>query len=64
MPFIRFILLVFLGLMVRRIYLSFKGRKRSEFGSNDGDPGESSTERPMKDLTEQDIDDADFEEIP
>ena len=67
---IRFILLVFLGLMARRLYLAFKSRgpaAASRSGQGSAGPGKPGTNRPehgMEDLTEQDIDDADFEEIP
>ena len=67
---IRFLLLVFLGLMARRLYLSFKSRgsgssARSKQGSPPpGEPGTKRTGQGMDDLTEQDISDADFEEIP
>jgi hypothetical protein len=54
MTIIRLILLLFLGLIGRRIYRAFKS------------PVKDAPENPqvMDDLTEQDISDADFEEIP
>ena len=68
MPIFRLILLFIFGLLVRRVYLSFKsavsgGRPDPNHGKPSGntDPVQPP---PMDDLTEQDISDADFEEIP
>ena len=58
MTIIRLILLFFLGLLGRRIYRAFKpsGPKPQ--------PKVTPESQAMDDLTEQDISDADFEEIP
>jgi hypothetical protein len=65
---LRLILLFIFGLLVRRVYLAFKsatsgGRPDPNHGKP---PGKDDSDKPpaMDDLTEQDIDDADFEEIP
>ncbi len=70
MNILRLLLFVFLGLMVRRVYLSVKA-SLSSAGSRSGgrgpaspDEGPAGANSEMKDLTEQDISDADFEEIP
>lgn len=70
MSIIRFILLVFLGLMVRRMYLAVKRRGLGGRGGSAGNTGSGQqtgnppSDPSMQDLTEQDISDADFEEIP
>jgi hypothetical protein len=67
---IRFILLVFLGLLGRRIYLALKSSGSRRSGQSSHRPAGPATGGPqqnpqgMEDLTEQDISDADFEEIP
>lgn len=70
MNILRLLLFVFLGLVVRRVYLSVKA-SLSAAGSRGGGRGPDSPDKDpagansdMKDLTEQDISDADFEEIP
>ena len=65
----RIILLFFLGLLGRRLYVAFRalgsagGRGAAPSGDQSG-AGVPGSDRAMKDLTEQDISDADFEEIP
>jgi hypothetical protein len=67
---IRFLLLLFLILLVRRVYLAYKSSgTRKQFRSTKGPapkraPGAKRKNQGMEDLTEQDISDADFEEIP
>jgi hypothetical protein len=67
---IRFLFLIFLGLMARRLYLAFKARgapTAGRPGRGSPGPGKPGTKRPgggLENLTEQDISDADFEEIP
>jgi hypothetical protein len=65
---LRLILLFISGLLVRRLYLAFKavgtgGHPSPNHGKPDrnNNPGNP---RPVDDMTEQDISDADFEEIP
>ena len=67
---LRLILLFFLGLMGRSIYRALKfpghaGRTRPSHTPT-GSTGRRTarTSQPVDDLTEQDISDADFEEIP
>ena len=69
MTIIRLLLLLFLGLLVRRVYRTVKaslaavgGRGGPTGVAQDGHPSVANPE--VKDLTEQDISDADFEEIP
>ena len=70
MNIFRILIFILFGLLVRRFYLSVKSRVISnpsgparKQGVND--PGSPQPpDQPMKDLTEQDISDADFEEIP
>jgi hypothetical protein len=68
MSILRLILLFVFGLLVRRVYLAFKSATSgSRPDPNHGKPsGNSDPGKPqaMDDLTEQDISDADFEEIP
>ena len=70
MNIFRLLLFVLLGLFVRRLYLFVKGLVP---GSGSGSPRNSGAKRPddapageaeLKEFTEQDISDADFEEIP
>jgi len=63
MTFIRLILLVFVGYLARRLYLSWKSPGRSENRKSQASV-QPEAKAGMKDLTDQDIDDADFEEIP
>ena len=63
MTLIRLILLVFVGFMARRLYLALKSPGRSGSRKSTTSPTPEATAG-MKDLTDQDIDDADFEEIP
>jgi hypothetical protein len=68
MSFLRLLLLLLVGLVVRRLYLAFKSVKAGGYPSPDHgqrsrDKGPKKPKR-MDDLTEQDISDADFEEIP
>ena len=67
MTLIRLILLVLVGAMIRRLYRSVRGGAaqtagRRERTSSSQPP--SADGREFSDLTEQGIDDADFEEIP
>ena len=70
MTIFRLLLLFLFGRLVRRFYLSVKSRVFPAAGGRPRNPGveNGSTPpqpgKPMKDLTEQDISDADFEEIP
>ncbi len=70
MNIFRILIFFLFGLLVRRLYLSLKSRVISNpTGSAPGggvnDPGSAQQSgQPLKDLTEQDISDADFEEIP
>jgi len=68
MLILRLILLFIFGLLVRRLYLAVKAVGTGGYPSPDhkksgrkNDPGKT---KPVDDLTEQDISDADFEEIP
>ena len=68
MPIFRLILLFIFGLLVRQVYRAFKsvgsgGHPSKNHGkpSRNSDPEKSQA---TDELTEQDIDDADFEEIP
>jgi hypothetical protein len=68
MMIFRLILLALLGLLGRRIYLALKGGSPARPGPSARDrahppPGPDGAE-PLRDLTDQDISDADFEEIP
>ncbi len=63
----RLLLFLLLGMMIRRLFLSFgKARKakRQPESEQVRPPQGKPTEPDMADLTEQGIDDADFEEIP
>ncbi len=67
MSFLRILLLFLLGMMVRRLYLSFRNAakaRRSRENDQVRNPGHEPTDPGYTDLTEQGIDDADFEEIP
>ena len=70
MNIFRLLIFFLFGLLVRRFYLSLKSRVISNptgpgrSQGVDGRSRSSSIDQPMKDLTEQDISDADFEEIP
>jgi hypothetical protein len=70
MTIFRLLLLFLFGLLVRRFYLSVKSRVMPNAADSSakrdaGDMNNAPTaDQPMKDLTEQDISDADFEEIP
>jgi len=70
MIIIRILLFALLGLLGRGIYRAFKSsgslNRRGPSGGPEESPGHNGpqTSRPMDDLTEQDISDADFEEIP
>jgi len=67
MSMMRLLLLLLLGLMVRRLFRSFKGTRRYRAerpktrSREDAEAGKATA---YTDLTEQGIDDADFEEIP
>ena len=70
MNIFRILIFFLFGLLVRRLYLSLKSRVISNptgpapgRGANDRGNAPKSGQ-PMEDLTEQDISDADFEEIP
>ena len=70
MNIIRFILLVFLVLVGRRFYLALKHRvsrgpsRSARHTAGPAGGGHQENPQGMEDLTEQDISDADFEEIP
>ncbi len=62
MSLMRLLLLFLLGLMARRLFLAFR---RSQSQERPSAGAERAPEEPRySDLTEQGIDDADFEEIP
>jgi hypothetical protein len=63
MTLIRLILFVLVGYMARRLYLGVKSVARSGERKPSAAPGPPSKAE-VKDLTDQDIDDAEFEEIP
>jgi hypothetical protein len=65
----RLVILALLGLLGRRIYLALKGGSPAKPGSarrgpTAGDRPEPGSGGSLKGLTDQDISDADFEEIP
>ena len=67
MSLMRLLLLFLLGIMLRRLLKPLWSRKnaRSKGSATDGDRNGTATDAPgYADLTEQGIDDADFEEIP
>lgn len=71
MNILRLLLLFFVGLFVRRLFTKGPKTKSDTFRSSDssshGPSGNKNTkEKPesLRDITEQEIDDADFEEIP
>ncbi len=58
---------VILGVMLRRLYLLYRPSTKAEAGQRPesrGDTTMGQADRGYDDLTEQGIDDADFEEIP
>jgi hypothetical protein len=64
---IRLLLWLLVGIMVRRLYRAFKAagqKKRRPKVDDPGTPGGDPADADYADLTEQGIDDADFEEIP
>ncbi len=64
---IRLLLLLLVGIMVRRLYRGLKAAGQKKRRPKVDDPGMSSADPAdagYTDLTEQGIDDADFEEIP
>ena len=65
---IRLFLLFFVGMMIRRLFRSIRskaGKTSAQESEGVRQPGGSAADKPdYKDLTEQGIDDADFEEIP
>jgi hypothetical protein len=72
MILVRLFFLFIIGLFARRIWRAFKGQARPSYrpGSSEkskaGNPSDQ-TKQPngaISDITEQEIDDADFEEIP
>ncbi len=70
MNIFRILIFFLFGLLVRRFYLSLKSRVVADRGGpprnggTDGPGSHPEPDQPLKDLTEQDISDADFEEIP
>ncbi len=63
----RLILLILAAVMGRRLYRAFKGAGQKQANREKDTvhtPGEGQAEPGYSDLTEQGIDDADFEEIP
>ncbi len=70
MNIFRILIFFLFGLLVRRFYLSLKSRVVSDRSGpardqgTDGPGSPPQPDQPLKDLTEQDISDADFEEIP
>ena len=67
MNLMRLLLLFLVGLMARRIYRAVKGagqKRRRPPRENVETPGGGQADSGFTDLTEQGIDDADFEEIP
>jgi len=69
MNILRLLFLFFVGLFVRRLFTKSKRKapKASQgTGSFSSNGNNSSTNNPesLRDITEQEIDDADFEEIP
>jgi len=70
MNIFRLLLFFLFGLLIRRFYLSLKSRVISASPGSARRPGTQDVssplppDPPLKDLTEQDISDADFEEIP
>jgi len=70
MNILRLLFLFFVGLFVRRLFKrpSKNGPKTSgkasSFGSGPEKPGSTKNAESLRDITEQEIDDADFEEIP
>ncbi len=72
MRLVQLFLLFMFGLFLRRSLRAF-GRRKSDSGAsgfkgqgreNPGGRSQPPTEEPLRDITEQEIDDADFEEIP
>ena len=63
MTLIRLILFILVGYMARRLYLGVKSVARSGERKPPEGPG-TQPKAEVKDLTDQDIDDAEFEEIP
>ena len=64
---IRLLLLLLVGIMVRRLYRGFKAvrqKKRRPKADDARTPDGGPDDAGYADLTEQGIDDADFEEIP
>ncbi len=60
----RLLLLFLLGLVIRRVYRAVRTAKRSLGAKQTGIRSEKIPDEGFRDLTEQGIDDADFEEIP
>jgi hypothetical protein len=63
MNILRILLLILLFLMGRRLYRAFRDTGRPRVRRSEPNPAPKPGQK-MKDLTDQDIDDADFEEIP
>lgn len=64
---VRLFFLILVGITARRLYRAFKGKSAGKgFGQSETvhTPGADQTSSEPSDLTEQGIDDADFEEIP
>lgn len=64
---IRLLLLFFVGTMIRRLYRTIRssaGKRSAQESGGVRQPADKATKADYKDLTEQGIDDADFEEIP
>ena len=64
MNILRILLLFLLFLMGRRLYRAFRDTGRPRVRRPGPDRADKPGQKKMKDLTDQDIDDADFEEIP
>ena len=69
MNILKLILLILFAVTIRRVYLAVTGsgvagtRTGSQSPSGDSSP-DANPNGPLKDLSDQDISDADFEEIP
>jgi len=65
MRLLQLLLLFMVGLFVRRLYLGAKRRRPSRPGQDrNPDPASARDRKDLDKLTQQDISDADFEEIP
>ncbi|MCB1182029.1 hypothetical protein KDM41_01245 [bacterium] len=64
MTLLRIILLILVVVLVRRLFATSRERSRRDGAQTQRRADERSRERSYGDLTDQGIDDADFEEIP